>query len=91
MTGALADYVTHSTLSGTVGARYGFNSSPVGTGAQTYNVGSYGTLIGPQNNTTYTVQLLLQQAKLDLQNRTFNANAFNAIFSGINQLGDITS
>jgi hypothetical protein len=89
MAGALADYVTNSTLSGTVGAQYGFKSSPEGTGTQTYNVGSYGTLIGLQNNTSYTVQQLLQQANLDLQNGTFNADAFNSIFDGINQFGDI--
>ena len=86
---ALAVYVTDSDLAGTVAAGYGFNVSSSGTGAKTYNVGSLGTRIGLQNNTSYTIFFLLQQADLDKKNGTFNANAFNAIFDGINQNGDI--
>jgi hypothetical protein len=85
--GALAVYVTNSNLAGNVAASYGFNVSSTGTGAKTYNVGSNGTAIGLQNNTSYTVFALLQQANLDKQNGTFNANAFNDIFDGINQGG----
>ena len=70
-------------------AKYGFNVSTTGTGAKLYNVGSYGTAIGLKNNTSYSVFFLLQQADLDKKNGTFDANAFNAIFDGINQLGDI--
>jgi hypothetical protein len=87
--GALAIYVTNSNLAGTGAGSYGFNVSPSGTGAKTYNVGSLGTTIGLSNNASYTVLQLLQQANLDLQNGTFNANAFNSIFSNINQTGDI--
>jgi hypothetical protein len=86
---ALAVYVTDSDLAGTAAAKYGFNVSKTGTGAKTYNVGSNGTAIGLQNNTSYTIFFLLQQADLDRKNGTFDANAFNAIFDGINQLGDI--
>ena len=43
LAGALASYVTSSTLAGTTATKYGFNSSPGGTGAKTYNVGSDGS------------------------------------------------
>ncbi len=90
LAGALASYVTSSSLAGTTAIKYGFNNSPGGTGAKTYNVGSDGTAIGLVNNTSYTVLQLLQQANLDQANGTFNANAFNDIFTGINQGGDIS-
>lgn len=90
LAGALASYVTSSTLAGTTATKYGFNSSPGGTGTKTYNVGSDGSLIGLVNNTSYTVLQLLQQANLDVANGTFNANAFNDIFNGINTTGDIS-
>ena len=89
MAGALATYVTNSTLGGTNGIQYGFHSTPGGTGAQTYNVGAYGTAIGLVNYQSYTVTQLLQQANLMLKNGTFNSNAFNAVFNGINTSGDI--
>ena len=88
--GALAAYVTDSGLAGTAAAQYGFNVSPTGTGAKTYNVGSLGTAIGLQNNTSYTVFQLLQAADAQKAAGTFNANAFNSIFDGINQGGDIS-
>jgi hypothetical protein len=87
--GALAAYVTNTSLAGTAAGNYGFNTSSTGTGSKTFNVGSNGTAIGLQNNTNYTVLQLLQQANLDTQNGTFNAGAFNSIFDGINQFGDI--
>ena len=90
MAGALASYVTSSTLAGTTAKSYGFNSSAGGTGAKGYNVGSDGSAIGLVNNTTYTVLQLLQQANADEANGTFNANAFNDIFNGINTTGDIS-
>ena len=89
LAGALACYVTDSDLAGNKAAKYGFDVSTAGTGAKTYNVGSYGSAIGLQNNKSYTVFQLLQQANLREQQGTFNANAFNAIFDGINQKGDI--
>jgi hypothetical protein len=90
LAGALASYVTSSTLAGTTATGYGFNSSAGGTGAKGYNVGSDGSAIGLVNNTTYTVLQLLQQANLDEANGTFNANAFNDIFNNINTTGDIS-
>ena len=90
MGGALACYVTNSTLAGSsIAAGYGFNVSASGTCAKTYNVGSNGTAIGLANNTSYTILQLLQQANLETQLGTFNANAFNTIFDGINSKGDI--
>lgn len=86
---ALAAFVTDSALFGTTAAPYGFHISTGGIGADTFNVGSNGTAIGLVNNTSYTVLQLLQQANLMMQEGTFNANAFNIIFSDINQGGDI--
>jgi len=89
--GALAAYVTNSSLSGGVncGSQFGFNFSATGTGGKSFNVGSNGTLIGLSNNTYYTVLQLLQQANAQKQAGTFNTNAFYNIFSGINLTGDI--
>ena len=96
MGGALAMWFTSSSLNGNTSAAhgFGFNISAGGTGAKTYNVGSLGTAIGLQNNTSYSILKLLQQANLDRMNGTFNANAFNTIFDGINsgrghQLSDV--
>ena len=90
MAGAIAAYVTNSTLAGgNYAAKYGFNISTGGTGAKTYNVGSLGTSIGLLNNTANTVSQLLQQANLMKQLGTFNAGSFNTIFDGINIKGDI--
>ncbi|HWF11734.1 MAG TPA: putative Ig domain-containing protein [Bryobacteraceae bacterium] len=88
--GALAAYVTSSTLGGTNAVQYGFNSSTSGTGARTWNVGNVGSSIGLTNNQSYTIMQLLLQANADKKNGTFNANSFNTIFSGINQSGDIS-
>jgi hypothetical protein len=89
LAGALAVYMTDSDYSGTLATQYGFHVTSTGAGAKTYNVGSYGSAIGLVNNTSYTVLKLLQQANLQIKNGTFNANAFNAVFDGINQKGDI--
>jgi hypothetical protein len=88
---ALATYVTSSALSGPTncGADFGFNFSVNGIGVKTYNVGPYGTAIGLQNNTSYTIFQLLQAANAQKAAGTFNADAFNAIFDGINTTGDI--
>ncbi|MDB6123890.1 MAG: Cadherin proteinputative collagen-binding protein [Pedosphaera sp.] len=88
LAGALAAYVTDSTLAGTAAVGYGFNVG-AGTGDKTFNVGSNGSAIGLLNNTLYTVLTLLKQADFMKQNGTFNANAFNSVFDGINSQGDI--
>lgn len=95
MGSALAVYITSTSLSGTDAtmvaqrAKFRFNSSTGGTGVKTWNVGSYGTAIGLTNNQSYTVLQLLAQANLRQQLGTFDANAFNVIFDGINVKGDI--
>jgi hypothetical protein len=91
MAGALASYVTSTSLSGTGAISCGFNSSVQGTGGKLYNVGSSGATIGLVNSTNYTVMQLLLQVNLAKANGTYSsqANAFNVIFSGINQTGDI--
>ena len=85
---ALAIYVTDSDLAGTTARSCGFNISTTGTGAKSYNVGSYGLAIGLSNNTSYPIAQLLQQANARKQAGTFNATAFNCIFDGINTAGD---
>jgi hypothetical protein len=52
-------------------------------------VGSYGTAVGLKNYTLYTIFALLQQSDLDKKLGTLDANAWNVIFDGINQSGDI--
>jgi hypothetical protein len=87
--GALATYFTSSTLAGTGAAQYGFNVTPGGTGAKTFNVGSLGTTIGLQNNTSYTVLEILQAANANCPFNSAVFNALNTIFDGINTTGDI--
>jgi len=90
LAGALAAYATSTTLSGgVVASSYGFNVSANGTGGKTFNVGSLGTSIGLVNNTSYTILQLLQQVNITKKNGTYNDDAFNTIFSDINQSGDI--
>lgn len=95
MAGALAVYVTDTDLSGSGGAigtartKFHFNSSTTGTGAKTYNVGAYGTALGLSNYTVYSVTQLLVQANAMKLAGTFDLTAWNAIFDGINQRGDI--
>jgi hypothetical protein len=95
MAAAIAVFITSTNLSGTDAnmvaqrAKFRFNSSTGGTGVKTWNVGSYGTAIGLVNNQSYTVLQLLAQASLRKQLGTFDSNAFNVIFDGINVKGDI--
>jgi choice-of-anchor A domain-containing protein/uncharacterized repeat protein (TIGR01451 family) len=89
---ALGAYATSSTLAGgTYAQAYGFNISAGGSGADVVNVGSNGSALGLPNNQTQTVLALLRGADRAAANKTMNANlsAVNAIFSGINQTGDI--
>jgi hypothetical protein len=91
MAGAIAVYVTNANLAGsTVAADYGFNVSSTGTGAKIYNVSGDGTGAGLQNNASYSVMQLLQQANLQKQQNSFNDISFNSIFSNINEAGDLT-
>jgi hypothetical protein len=86
---ALAVYVTDSDLAGNAAKKYGFDVSSTGTGGKLYNVGNYGSEIGLTDNTSYTVMALLLQANAQAGAGTFDRNAFNNIFSDINQKGDI--
>jgi hypothetical protein len=90
MAGALAVYFTTSSLGGgSASAGYGFNVTPGGTGSKTYNVGTLGTALGLQNNTSYTVLQLLQAANSHCPFNSTVYDALNDIFNGINQKGDI--
>ncbi len=91
LAGALAAYVTDSTLAGgTCAAPYGFNISTTGTGAKTFNTGTNGTAIGLLNNTNYTIDQLLAAANAAVPLSPAAFNALNNIFDGINQGGDIS-
>ena len=87
MATALAVYVTDSDLAGNLGTTYGFNVSATGTGEKTHNVGTLGSAIGLSNGVSYPVMGLLLQANLQKQLGTFNASAFNVLFSDINKAG----
>jgi len=90
MAGALAAYFTSSNLGGgSASAGFGFNVTPGGTGSKSYNVGSLGTALGLQNNTSYTVFQLLQAANSHCPFSSAVYDALNDIFNGINQKGDI--
>ena len=73
--------------------KFGFNQTPGGTGSKLFNIGSNGTILGLQNNTSYTVLQILQAANNAKCNPAVNqaalANALNTIFDAINQGGDI--
>jgi hypothetical protein len=95
MAGALACYFTSTSLGGGSGpTKFGFNQSPGGTGDKTFNIGSNGTILGLQNNTSYTILQLLQAASNAKCNPTIDqkalAAALNTIFDAINQGGDIS-
>jgi len=87
---ALSVYVTDSDLAGNAGVKYGFNVSPTGTAAKTYNLGTNGlaAAVGLVNNTPYTVMELLQQANLRKQQGAFNSQAFGTLFEAVTEAGD---
>jgi hypothetical protein len=89
LAGAFAVYFTSSNLAGNSASKFGFNVSSGGTGSKLYNVGNLGTAIGLLNNQSYTIMQLLQQANADCPLNSTEFNAFNTIFSDINQKGDI--
>jgi hypothetical protein len=96
---ALASYATSTTLAGSdpLAGHFGFNTSPGGTGAKSYNVGSDGAAAGVANGTSLTVAQLLAIANMNYNSTTglFYAgnqaltSMLNDIFNGINQGGDI--
>ena len=92
---ALGVYATTSSLGGNAGTRYGFKVSAGGLGAMTWNVGSGGAAFGVPNNSTLTVLQLLKAANDRAVNGVLYGgskslrDAANAVFSGINEAGDI--
>ncbi|HEX5400130.1 MAG TPA: hypothetical protein VFY06_13880 [Verrucomicrobiae bacterium] len=90
MATALAVYATSPALAGgDMAAAYGFNVSDLGTGARSYDIGPFGSILGLSDDTPYTVAQLLQAADA---NCPFNAEvykALNALFDDINQTGGI--
>lgn len=92
---ALAVYATDTDLAGgNFAAKYGFNTSLIGVGGDTFNVGSYGSTFGEANYSNVSVFKLLQDVNAKANsNGTLSSslfNAANAVFSNINQKGDIT-
>jgi hypothetical protein len=87
---AIAAYVTNSTLAGgNYAAPYGFTVTTTGIMNKFWNVGTWGSRIGLVDNTYYTVAQILTQANLKKQQNAFDATAFNALCSAMNQAGHI--
>ena len=90
MSVALASYFTSTSLGGGAGpVKFGFNQTPGGTGAKLFNVGSFGTALGLQNNTSYTILQILQAAN-NIRCSNQNATLPNDLFDSINSSGDIS-
>jgi hypothetical protein len=94
---ALSVYATSATLDSTqVAAQYGFTVKGYGVGTATVNVGSNGDAFGVANSTTMTVMDLLlatdEQAVTGLlyNGNTARRNEANAVYSALNQAGDIS-
>ncbi|HKM54433.1 MAG TPA: S53 family peptidase, partial [Isosphaeraceae bacterium] len=89
---ALAVYVTDSSLAGTVATSYHFTVTASGIGVNTFNVGSNGSTLGLTNNTSYSLVTLLATVDSQSSNGAVNSsvsNAWNSVFTGINQVGGI--
>jgi protocatechuate 3,4-dioxygenase beta subunit len=94
---AFAVYVTSSSLAGgSYAAAYGFNVTSGGVGGEGYNIGSNGAAFGVVDGSLLTVMDILKRANdravsgmLYANDSTLRSMA-NAVFSGINQSGDIT-
>jgi hypothetical protein len=90
MATALSAYATSSALAGgDMAAAYGFNVTDAGAGANSYNVGLYGSVLGLSDNTSYTVSDLLQAANANFPFTPAGSDALNALFEDINQAGSI--
>ena len=94
---ALSVYVSNATLDSTqVAALYGFTVSGYGVGTAAVSVGSNGDAFGVAKNTTMTVMdLLLATDDQAINGLLYNGNAAkrneaNAVYSAINQAGDIS-
>jgi hypothetical protein len=94
---ALSVYATNATLDSTqAAAAYGFTVSGYGVGAATWSVGANGDAFGVANNTTMTVMDLLlatdDQAVNGLlyNGNTTRRNEANAVYSALNQAGNIS-
>jgi len=90
MAGAFAVYFTDPALGyGQGPAKFGFNNTG-GTGSKLFNVGNLGSILGLQNNTSYTVSQILAAANAKCPWSPAVFDALNTIFDGINQTGDIS-
>jgi hypothetical protein len=92
---AFSVYVTTRSLASTAATPYGFVVSAEGTGAAMVDVGANGTAFDVANGTVMTVMDVLQAtARKAKKGVLFDGNdplrkMANAVFSDINQLGDI--
>jgi hypothetical protein len=94
---ALSVYATNATLDPTqVAAKYGFTVSGNGAGTATWNVGSNGAAFGVADNSTLTLMDLLLDTDAQAVNgllyngNTARRNQANAVYSALNQAGDIS-
>ncbi len=93
---ALATYVTSSTLAGGgFASSYGFNVTPAGIGLNTINVGTNGAAFGVANGSTISVSAALAATNAAsnpgslYKGNTANINKANAVYTSINETGDI--
>ena len=93
LSAALSVYATSTNLAGTNvhSTDSHFNTSPAGSGMDTYNVGVNGAAFGLANNTTLTVMQLLVDLNAGTTAGAAVASGANAVFSGINTIGNITN
>jgi hypothetical protein len=94
MAAALAAYATDTSLAGgTFAKTFNFNTSTDGTGLDSWDVGSTGSVLGVANNSSQTILNILhgvdQLASSSAQLKT-NLAALNALFTGINAKGGIS-
>ena len=93
LSAALSVYSTSTNLAGTNvhGTDSHFNTSPAGSGMDTYSVGANGAAFGLANSTTLTVMQLLTDLNAGTSAGAAVASGANTVFSGINTAGNVTN
>jgi hypothetical protein len=89
----MSEYVTDSSLAGTVAASYGFTVTTYGTGIDNFNTGSNGTALALSNNTSYSIATLIAALNSESTDGYVFGSATNAtitLFTAINKAGGIS-
>jgi uncharacterized repeat protein (TIGR01451 family) len=90
---ALSVYATSTNLAGINihSTDSHFNTSPAGSGMDTYNVGTNGAAFGVANNTTWTVMQLLVNLNASTSLGAAVSAGANTVFTGINTTGNVNN